>query len=161
MTASALMSRLPTFPDATVDELLDIRTELADPLAEFRSAMVSIANGFTSEAWEKDFVDEVRDAWVAQVSPAVQAIELAVRDNRSLLTMAANFGGAANAAVPGLAIVAAGLAGHAGAVAELGGGISVAAPLLNALKDRTSNAREIRMRPFYFLYKVHQKLGRG
>ena len=62
---------------------------------------------------------------------------------------------------PGLAIVAAGLAGHAGAVAGLGSGISVAAPLLNALKDRASSAQEIRMRPFYFLYKLQHDRERG
>lgn len=43
MTASALMGRLPTFPNATVDEVLDIRTELAPSLTQFRAAMVTIS----------------------------------------------------------------------------------------------------------------------
>ncbi len=37
MTASAFMGRLPTFPNATVDEVLDIRTELAPSLTQLRA----------------------------------------------------------------------------------------------------------------------------
>jgi hypothetical protein len=54
MTASALMARLPTFPLATVDEVLDIRAELNPALTQFRSAMVTTAKNFTSAAWETD-----------------------------------------------------------------------------------------------------------
>jgi hypothetical protein len=52
MSAAAFMARLPTFPGATVDEVLDIREELAAPLTQFRGAMVRVPNGFASEAWE-------------------------------------------------------------------------------------------------------------
>ena len=71
MTASALMGRLPTFPNATVDEVLDIRTELAPSLTQFRAAMVTISKTFKSTAWEAHFEDEVHDAWVESVLPAV------------------------------------------------------------------------------------------
>lgn len=50
MAASGLMGRLPTFPTAKVDEVLDIRDELAPSLARFRSAMVTISKNFTSES---------------------------------------------------------------------------------------------------------------
>jgi hypothetical protein len=77
MTASALMGRLPTFPNATVDEVLDIRTELAPSLTQFRAAMVTISKTFKSAAWEAHFEDEVHDAWVGSVLPAVEAIDAA------------------------------------------------------------------------------------
>jgi len=158
MTASALMGRLPTFPNATVDEVLDIRTELAKSLIQFRAAMVTISKSFTSAAWESDFEDEVQDAWVESVLPAVEAIDNSVRENRSLLALASGIAGAANTSYPGLAIVAAGLLGHVGAVAALGGGLSGAAPMLQVLRDRRTAAKEIRMQPFYFLYAVEQSL---
>jgi len=50
MMASAFMGRLPTFPNATVDEVLDIRTKLAPSLTQFRAAMVTISKTFTSAA---------------------------------------------------------------------------------------------------------------
>lgn len=89
MTAAALMAQLPTFPQATVDEVLDIRAELAAPLRQFRSAMVEVSKDFTSEAWEADFDDEVQNARVESVAPAISEIEASVHDNRSLLTKAA------------------------------------------------------------------------
>jgi len=51
MSAAAFMARLPTFPGATVDEVLDIREELAAPLIQFRGALVQVSNAFVSEAW--------------------------------------------------------------------------------------------------------------
>lgn len=154
MTASALMGRLPTFPAATLDEVLDIRKELSPSLTQFRGAMVTIAKGFTSAAWESDFEDEVHDAWVETVAPAVEHIEASVRDNNSLFSLTTGVTGAVNTSLPGLAIVAAGLLGHLGAVAALGGGLSAVAPVLQALRDRRAANAAIRMQPFYFLYGV-------
>jgi hypothetical protein len=158
MSAAALMGRLPTFPGAEVDELLDIRDELSQPLTQFRGAMVGIARDFTSEAWERGFEDEVHDAWVGTVHPALESIEAAVQDNRSLLSMASGVVGGAKASAPGLAIVGAGLLG-AGTVADVvGGALSGAAPLLQALRDQRRAEEEIRIRPFYFLYGVQASL---
>jgi hypothetical protein len=159
MTASALMGRLPTFPDATVDEVLDIRTQLANPLTGFRGAMVTVAKDFTSEAWEKGFNDEVHDAWVERVAPALQGIEEAIRGNRSLLAIAAGVADAASASYPGLAIVGAGMLDHVGAASAVGGAFAAGAPLLQALRDRRTAATQIRMQPFYFLYATAEALG--
>jgi hypothetical protein len=159
MTASGLMGRLPTFPDATVDEVLDIRKELAAPLTQFRSAMVTISKTFTSAPWESDFEDELHDAWVETVHPALEAVDGTVRDNHSLLTLAAGVAGAVNTALPGLIIVAAGLHGHAQGVEMFGGALSAGAPLLQALRDRRDADSSIRMQPFHFLYAVEQALG--
>ena len=41
----------------------------------------------------------------------------------------------------------------------LGGGLSVAAPLLQALRARRDTNASIRMLPFYFLYAVERSLG--
>jgi hypothetical protein len=158
MTASALMGRLPTFPNATVDEVLDIRKELAPSLTQFRSVMVTISKTFTSAAWESDFEDEVHDAWVESVHPAIETIDASVRDNQSLFSLAAGVVGAGNTSYPGLSIVAAGLLGHVGAAAVIGGALSGGAPLLQALRDRKAAANDIRMQPFYFLYAVDQSL---
>ena len=120
--------------------------------------MVSVARDFTSEPWERGFEDEVHDAWVGTVHPALESIEAAVRDNRSLLSIASGVVGAAKSSAPGLAIVGAGLLG-AGTVADvLGGALSGGAPLLQALRDRRRAAEEIWMRPFYFLYGVQASL---
>jgi hypothetical protein len=81
--AAAFMSRLPSFPDASIDELLDIRQELSGPVTRFRSAMVTLAREFTAASWEPEFGGELHDAWVGTVAPAVLDIEEAVRARRT------------------------------------------------------------------------------
>jgi hypothetical protein len=161
MTASGLMGRLPTFPTATVDEVLDIRSELAPSLNRFRSAMVTTAKTFTSQPWQADFEDEVQNAWVETVHPALEQIETSVRDNRSILNLAAGVSATTTAAWSGLMVVAAGLGHHGDVLEALGGAgaLAVAAPLLKALRDRTDANRTVRMQPFYFLYDVNRSLG--
>lgn len=158
MAASGLIGRLPTFPGATVDEVLDIRRELAPSLTRFRGAMVTISKSFSSAPWESAFADELQDAWVETICPAVDAIEASVRDNRSLLSLSAGLTGTAKAASPGLVILAAGIFGHADVLQALGGIVAGAAPVLQALRDRRSSLSSIQMQPFYFLYKADQAL---
>jgi hypothetical protein len=158
MTASGLMARLPTFPGSTVDEVLDIRDEMAPPLTQFRAAMVTVSSSFTGKAWEPGFEDELHDAWTQTVRPAVEAIEESVRENRSLLTLAAGTASAGAAALPGLGLLAAGFQGHAGVATAAGGALSASLPLLKALRDRRAQATDIRMKPFYFLYAVGHSL---
>ena len=161
MAASGFVGRLPTFPSATVDEVLDIRAELADPLVRFRSAIVTVANGMTSDAWDHAFQDEIHDAWVERIEPAIAEIQERVRERRSLLAMAAGIVGAANMSAPGLAIVAAGVAGHADAIAVLGGVPAATAPVMQALRDRRVAASQIRMQPFYLLHATEDALSRS
>jgi len=158
MTASGLMGRLPTFPTATVDEVIDIRAELAPTLTQFRSAMATISKSFSSAPWETAFEDEVHDAWVESVLPAVESIDASVKDNSSLLSLATGITGAANTAYPGLAIVGMGLVGHVGAVVIAGGALTGIAPILQAVRDRRKADSEIRMQPFYFLYAADKAL---
>jgi len=158
MTASGLIGRLPTFPTATVDEVIDIRSELAPSLTKFRSAMVTISKSFSSAPWETKFEDEVHDAWVESVLPAVESIDASVKDNSSLLSLATGLTGAANSAYPGLAIVGTGLVGHLGAVAAVGGALAGIAPILQVVRDRRRADSEVRMQPFYFLYAADEAL---
>lgn len=158
MTASGFMARLPTFPDATVDEVLDIRSALATSLTPFRSTMVTLSKDLTSKAWEDDFEDEVHDAWVESVAPAIESIDNAVHENKSLLSMTASVTNAANATIPGLGVLGAGLAGHTAPAAIAGGAATIAGPLAKALSERKAATTNIRMQPFYFLYGIEQAL---
>jgi hypothetical protein len=156
--ASSLMGRLPTFPDATVDEVLDIRTELAPSLTQFRGAMVTIAKTFNSAPWESNFDDEVHDAWVETVLPAVERIEVSVRDNASLLARANGLAGFLKPNWPSLTMVGGGLVGHEPIATSIGAAGQLVPPLLQALRDRQHAAMDIRMRPFYFLYSIEHAL---
>jgi hypothetical protein len=152
------MSRLPTFPTATVDEVLDIRSELAPSLRRFRGAMVTVSKTFTSKPWQSDFLDEVHDAWVEKVHPAIEAIEESVREDHSLLAMAADYVRAANTSLPGLALVGAGLLGHADVAQALGGVFQAPRRCSRSFAIVAAHGNDVRMQPFYFLYRAEGAL---
>jgi hypothetical protein len=158
MTASGLMGRLPTFPDATVDEILDIRDELAPALTRFRGEMVTLSKTFTSPAWEEGFADEVHDAWAESVHPAIDAIDESVRENKSLLNAAAGITGTLKTAAPGLAVLGAGAVGHSPPMTIAGSVVSATGPLLEALREHKATATRIKMQPFYFLHSLKRAL---
>jgi hypothetical protein len=158
MAAAGLLGYLPTFPEATVDEILDIREALAVPLTQFRGVMVSVANSIGSRPWERGFDDEIQDVWVGQVEPALMAIQSAVRDDRSMLERANGVAGQVSQNWPALGLVGAGLAGHKPALDAVGGAVAVGASLLQQVSAHRKQHTEIQMKPFYFLHAVNTSL---
>ena len=158
MAAAGLMGFLPTFPDASVDEVLDIRDALVDPLSAFRGAMVGVARDIASRPWEPGFGDEVQDAWVGVVQPALMAIQSAVRDDRSLVERASGIAGQINQNWPALGLVGAGLVGHKPVLDAIGGATAVGSSLLQQLSSHRMKQTAIEMKPFYFLHGVSTSL---
>jgi hypothetical protein len=158
MTASGLMARLPTFPDATVDEILDIRAELMPALVQFRAAMVGLSKDFKQSAWETGFEDQVQDAWVGSVHPAIEEIDESVRANKSLLMLASDLTGGLKGSLPGLAILGSGTAGHDGRQQAVGAALTATGTLLEAVRARRETVQQIRMQPFYFMYDLNRAL---
>ena len=58
--ASALLGRLPTCPQASVDEVVAIRAELSAPLVRFRKAVAEGSSGF-GDPWDPAFLDGVQE----------------------------------------------------------------------------------------------------
>ena len=82
-----LFEYLPTFEDATIDEILDIRKELDKPLTRFRSAIINFSQDIKSTAWDKDFMPEADKIYLRDVKPALLDIEESVKSNKFLTTL--------------------------------------------------------------------------
>lgn len=80
--AQKLMERLPTFDAVPLDELLDIKRELAPYLIRFRSGLMRFGRDIGVGPWSADFPAEAEDWLIREVEPAVQEIEEAVRSNK-------------------------------------------------------------------------------
>jgi len=158
MSAFGLMEHLPTFPNAGVDEILDIRDELSPAVVPMRSALVSLTRDFSSVPWDASFADELHDAWVEKVHPAIADLESAVHENHSLLAMATSTVKGVEKAWPGLTIVLAGAGTGQPLLTTAGGGVTVASAAISAAWDRHVRARDVRQRPFYFLYRLQKEL---
>jgi hypothetical protein len=156
--AARLMEKLPSFPSASVRELLDIREELRPALTNFRAAVAEMERTLQAAAYEPDFPAEVEDLYLEKVAPALQEIAELVRHNsyfrelmraavgdaKSLLTAVLTVGVAALTGVPDL--VAAALAAGTGAAG------------LRAALATGAAKRDIEAHHLFFLYKTEELL---
>ncbi|MFL5798477.1 MAG: hypothetical protein ACJ77A_11170 [Actinomycetota bacterium] len=158
-TAADFMSFLPYFTELPMDEVLDLRDRLANPLARFRSEMVSMAREFQTRSFDQGFAVEVQDAWRQRVEPALADIReglaehgflqevksVALGDLKALLVEAGGVIGIAHGNVISLS----GLM-----TATMASGVPAAHMAGSAIKEMQTARREIRKSAFYFLHRV-------
>jgi hypothetical protein len=86
--AAELLGGLPHFEAASINEILDIRTELEGPLVRFRGAIIGYAEKIKTASWDRDFSIEAKNVFHREIEPAVRNIAEAVKSNPSLLELA-------------------------------------------------------------------------
>lgn len=62
---SRLVARLPAFPGVPLDEILDLRCDLAAPLGRYRTAVVRLSDRLQAGPFDRDLPDEIDDLWGA------------------------------------------------------------------------------------------------
>ncbi|HYP41813.1 MAG TPA: hypothetical protein VEX13_15760 [Chloroflexia bacterium] len=79
--AADLFSRLPTFDASSVNEILDIRKELANPLINFRSIIGKLSSQIESAPWDQNFPYDADQLVRREIEPLVLALEEQVNSN--------------------------------------------------------------------------------
>jgi hypothetical protein len=158
--AADVLRRLPTFESAGVDEVLDIRNELAGPLVGFRGAMSRFASDIATEPWSEDFGMEAEDVFVREVEPKVQEIRDAVEANSSLANLARKAGNPKTIA-GGLTVLLAGLPIlPAVATVALGAGITSGWTFYGAHREWSAEQAKNSQNQMYFYYRAEEALTR-
>jgi hypothetical protein len=161
--AADFLGRLPTFPHATVDEVLDIRDELRGPLTNFRSAMVAVSRDVEAAAYDEDFSGQVHDLWVETVAPAIDEIRQLVAENRYLHQLCGVAGrDAARLLAAGAvgALVGVGVTAVADLPQLIAGGSAAAGALLSPLWAKKVGAARIHQHRFYLLHATEAHLAK-
>jgi len=83
-----LFERLPLFDKASIEEILDIRSELEKPLIRFRSAIIKYGEYIKSAAWAPDFLFEADQLYRREIEPAILEIEEAYKSSSYLRVLA-------------------------------------------------------------------------
>lgn len=78
---AGFIGRLPAFPEAPFDELLDLRSELAGPLARYRGAVVRMSRTLAASPFERAIQADADDLWTSEVAPALVEIEDTMTDH--------------------------------------------------------------------------------
>jgi hypothetical protein len=155
--ASEFLSYVPAFPAASIDEILDIREKLRDPLVRFRGAMVEVASLIDASPFQDEFDERVVDVYREKVAPAIQEIRERVEENAYLRRLV----GEAVSDLPKW--VGAGILGLAttpmGHIPEvIAAGAAVVEPAVKAAWSRHVEGRAIGAYQYYFLYETERLL---
>ena len=81
---SKLFERLPQFELATLDEILDIRTDLDKYLTRFRSAIIKYSDSIAAAQWDAEFSHDTEQVFLKDVAPIIKDIEDQTRSNNYL-----------------------------------------------------------------------------
>lgn len=155
--AHDFLARLPTFPLARMDEIIDVRLELRKPLTVFRSEMVRLARAMTVDAFDPAFASEAEEAWVERVAPALLELDELVEEKRLHRAFGRQAGGGgAIGAVGGL--VTGLVTKEAVFAASVGAAVATASTMVNAVALQRKIASEVRRRPYFFLYGTEEFL---
>lgn len=155
--------RLPAFPTAKMDELLDMRKELALPLARYRGAVARFSKDMPQVVGENlDF--EVEQLWIETVKPVLLGLEDEMADHGLVRELARSLGVerirdfgswtagtyltvASATALDALTTVL---------IATAGGGAATVA--LEAIRARREGQAGPKASEFYYLYEANRRL---
>jgi hypothetical protein len=165
-----LIQKLPSFDLAKVDEILDIKKELSNPLIRFQSKVLSYSETIQSVPWDDDFETECLLLYAKDVAPALLDIEEMSKDSgflrnlgKSLVTDESFLKSASGLIVE---IAAAGVLASFSdvvsadkAILATGGAwaISKVASAYNSYKE---TKKEISKKDLYFYYAAGEKLSK-
>lgn len=166
--ADNYIQRLPSFSEASVDELIDIKSELNQPLIRFRSKMLSYSDSLQSLPWDKDFERECDLLYDEEVTPALLEIEEYTKDNSFIKNLGKKFftdegfwkstgglvlGIAAGGAISSFNDV---ISTEQGMLAA--GGAFVASKIAGAYSEYKEKSKDIQRKDLYFYYKAGKEL---
>lgn len=166
--ADNYIQRLPSFAEATVDELIDIKSELSQPLIRFRSKMISYSDSLQSMPWDNDFEKECDLLYDKEVAPALLEIEECTKDNSFIKNLGKKFftdegfwkstgglvlGVAAGGAISSFNDV---ISTEQGMLAA--GGAFVLSKIAGAYIDYKEKKKDIQRKDLYFYYKAGREL---
>ncbi len=169
--SGGLVTRLPSFPDAEMGQVLALRSDLAGPLRRYRRSVTALAGKLQAQAYDEDSSAEIEDLWRTDVAPTLEELRDGLTEHsyvRHLARQIATSPAAIGAGVASAGVLFMGMHSVAGLDAVLAavGGATPAATALAHLGAqaavRRGDARgELRRHDLYYLHEVNERLHRG
>lgn len=162
------IQKLPSFSEASMDELIDIKNELSKPLTRFRGKMLEYSESIQSMPWDTDFESECELLYNKEVVPALLEIEESTKDGSFIKNLGRKFltdegvwrstGGLVVSIAAGGVISAFNNAISSDTAMLVTGGAYAATQIASAYEEYTANKREIERKDLYFYYKAGRLL---
>ncbi len=158
------IQRLPSFSEASMKELIDIKKELSNPLVRFRKKMLEYSESIQSMPWDKDFEAECELLYEKEVMPALLEIDECTKDGSFIKKLGSKFftdeglwkstGGLVVSIAAGGVISSFNNVISADAAMLTAGGAYVIAKIATTYQEHKAKRREIQRKDLYFYYKA-------
>jgi hypothetical protein len=159
-TGSGFITRLPAFPQAPMDELLDLRSDLQGPLVRYRAAVMKIS-GDLPRLIGPELETHIDDLWRREVAPAIEEIRETLADHGLVREIARHAETDMMTLLVGgtglLVGVSAGLENWVSA-AVAGVGASIHAGVRGA-RSASESRRTAKRTDLFYLYETNRRLG--
>ena len=159
---AGLIGRLPAFPNAPMDELLDLRKDLGDPLIRYRGAVVTYSKQLPT-VLGRDLDFEVGQLWEETVAPSISEIEQRLADHALIREMARAADARDLTRFLWTSTASVGLAEFTDVQAFLLGAVAAASHVgidatISALRNRGEGLRNVRDHELYYLVDINRRL---
>lgn len=163
-----ILQRLPSFEFASVDEILDIRSDLDPALTRYRKKMLEYSDQIQSVPWDADFENECSELYYKEIAPAVAEIDELTKENGFIKNLGYRFAEDENFLKSAGGLVVGVIAG--GALASftqccsentgmlVAGGAAVAAKIAKAYLEYDEKQKNIQKKDLYFYYQAGKRL---
>lgn len=158
---TGLVSRLPVFPDASVQQVLEVRRGLAEPLSAYRSGVTRVSEQIRSGAFGAGLEGEISDLWRDEVAPAVARLRAELSGTRLVRESAINLGVDAKTLLSGSAMffgVETVTDVHQAVAAAAGGFPVLAKAVASAFKESAERRGAARGHEFFYLLELENRL---
>ncbi|MBR0281408.1 MAG: hypothetical protein IJQ81_07425 [Oscillibacter sp.] len=172
--ADNYLQRLPSFDTATMDELIDIKRELSDPLIRFRRKMFEYSEQIQTVPWDDDFETECEVLYRNEVAPAVLEIQEQTQDScflknlgkkffadENMLQSAGGFAGGLIVSIAAGGVISAFNDAFSSDTAMLTAGSAYAvSKIISSYNEYREAQKDIERKDLYFYYKAGEMLSK-
>lgn len=164
-TGTGLIERLPAFPDAPIESILDTRAQLSEPLVRYRRGITGLADRLSSDATDPALQVEITDLWRDEVQPTLVTLRSELSRTRLVKDTAFKLATDAKAIVSGA--TGTGMLFGVGSITELAAlsttGATIAGGLVaqaaaQTIRDASSARKAARQHDLYYLLAANNTL---
>ncbi|MDK9322206.1 hypothetical protein FAM23852_001702 [Propionibacterium freudenreichii] len=162
---TGFISCLPAFTTAPMDEIMDLRSDLDEPLSQYRADVAALREEMTTSPFDADVQADILAAWRTRVEPEIQEIRSAMADHGLVREMIQAVDGDIKSLANGtwapltIGMLIADKTDINGAIAiGIGALATVGIMARSVTKERARARKDLASHDFYYLYRADEAL---
>lgn len=167
LLGAGFLAKLPAFPQASMQQVLDLRRDLDAPLSRYRRQAAALREHLIVGPFDDTAAGEVQHLWRTEVAPALVDLQQGMADHALARELLRGLGADLGRFAKGTLVPGAGLTVAAASVTDVAAAVAVglpavAAPVVaRAAQVYTDHRTAARAANLYYLYETDRRLQRS